>query len=212
MKKSMITLLLATLAWVSVYSQDMESAVARLDKAGSVPDYETLEKEFTDMAAAQKTAWLPYYYAAYCNAQIGFLYEHDGERIEPYSNRGEEQAKQALALLDTATQQKELSEVYTVLSKVYRTKVFINPQTYGRKFGILSDQMMKRALKLNPDNPRAILVNAWVKYHTPKTWGGDKALAKKLATESLEKLASAPNGAEPHWGKAEAEAILNDHQ
>lgn len=206
----MITLLLATLAWVSVYSQDMEGAVARLDKAGSVSDYETLEKEFADMAATQKTAWLPYYYAAYCNTQIGFLYEHDGERIEPYSNRGEEQAKQALALLDTATQQKELSEVYTVLSKVYRTKVFINPQTYGRKFGILSDQCMKRALKLNPDNPRAILVNAWVKNNTPKKWGGDKALAKKLATESLEKLASAPAGVEPHWGKTEAAAIINE--
>ncbi len=147
----------------------LQQAVSRLDKAATVKDYESLEKEFSAIAAPGKD-WLPYYYAAFCNAKIGFPLQDDGERIDPYSKQGEEQALKAKALLDS-TQKNELSELYTVMSMVYRTKVFINLMTYGRKYGVMSQQCLKRAKALNPHNPRALYVEAWVKYNTPKNVG-----------------------------------------
>jgi hypothetical protein len=217
MKKTMISMLVLLLLYYSNFAQTrntpapLQQTVSRLDKATTVKDYELLEKEFAAMAAASRD-WLPYYYAAFCNAKIGFLYQDDGERIEPYSKQGEEQALKSQSLLDSTTQKNELSELYTVMSMVYRTKVFINPMTYGRKYGLLSQHFLDMAKALSPHNPRVLYVEAWVKYNTPKMWGGDKNLAKQLANESLAQLQQASDDVQPHWGKTENMTLLNQYK
>jgi len=210
MKKTMISMLVLLLLYYSNFAQTpaLRQAVNKLDNATTVKEYESLEKEFSAMAASGKD-WLPYYYAAFCDAKIGFLYQDDGERIEPYSKQGEVQALKALSLLDSTTQKNELAELYTVMSMVYRTKVFINPMTYGRKYGMLSQHFLDKAKGLNPHNPRVLYVEAWVKYNTPKMWGGDKTLAKQLANESLAQLQQASDDIHPHWGKKENMTLLN---
>lgn len=209
MKKLFICALLAVLCYYNGMAQSnaLQQAVNKLDQAQTVKDYLVLEKTFSGIS--EQPAWLPPYYAALCNAKIGFLLQDDGEKIEPFADRGETQAQQALSLLDSTTQKKELAEVYTVLSMVYRTKVFINPMTYGRKYGVLSGQMLQKALALEPGNPRALYVSAWVKYYTPKMWGGDKEQAKKLATESLQKLVNPGTDVYPHWGRADDQQLLS---
>lgn len=190
----------------------LQNAVTKLDRTTKARDYESLEKEFLGIAEQDKRNWLPYYYAAFCNAKTGFLLQDDGDGIEPFSNRGEDQAKKAKALLDTIGQKKELSEVYTVLSMVYRTKVFINPMTYGRKYGKLSQEYRIKAQELNPKNPRAIYVKAWEMYKTPKLWGGNKELGKQLAEQSLGLLKDPEAGVYPHWGKAESQELLSKNK
>jgi hypothetical protein len=218
MKKSILFSLAVLLLYFSAPAQQttgnnaLQSAVTKLDQAQKVKDYEALEKEFIKIAVAQPKNWLPEYYAAYCNARIGFLLQDDGESIEPYSNRGEDEAKKAEALLDKTTQKKELSELYTVMSMVNQTKVFINPMSYGPKNGPVAQQLLNQAKQLNPDNPRAIYLAAWFKYNTPKMWGGNKDLAKELANQSLKLLANDDTGVNPHWGKAEVLAILSKYK
>ena len=187
----------------------LEQAVSHLDQAQSVADYESMADTFEQLAAKQGN-WLSHYYAAFCYAKIGFLYQHEGERIEHYSKQGKEQIDQAIALIDTVNNKKDYAEALVVQSLVYRTNVYINPMTYGPKFGPLSDQSLKQALALNANNPRAIYVAAWLKYYTPKAWGGDKDRARELAQKSLSLLnKEAKNGAQPHWGKQENEVLLN---
>lgn len=208
MKKLLISLSAVLLSY-SGFTQSvaLQQAVTKLDQAQTLKDYEQLERTFSSIS--EQPAWLPSYYAAFCNAKIGFLLQDDGEKIESYSNRGEEQAKKALASLDSSKQHKELAEVYTVLSMVYRTKVFINPMTYGRKYGMLSDQMLKQAMALDAQNPRTLYVAAWVKFYTPKMWGGDKEQAKKLASQSLALLINPGTDVYPHWGRPEDQLLLS---
>ena len=192
------------------YDEKLQAGVSALDKASQVADYHRLESYFVRLGEMDTDNWLPWYYAAFCNAQIGFIYEKEGDRIEPFSNRGEQQIKEALSLLDTARQKTELAEVYVVMNRIYQSKVFINPMTYGQKYGTLAHGYLKRAQQLQPENPRVIFLDAWMKYHAPKMYGGDKKKAKELAGEALEKLASAPDrGTAPHWGRKECEEILN---
>jgi len=208
MKKLIICLSVVFVSYSGfAQSNNLQLAVTKLDQAQTVKDYEALEKTF--LGIREQPTWLSPYYAAFCNAKIGFLLQDDGDKIEAYANRGEEQAKKALALLDSTKQQKEVAEVYTVLSMVYRTKVFINPMTYGRKYGTLSEQALKTAKSLDAQNPRALFVTAWVKYYTPRMWGGDKDLAKQLATQSLQQLSNPGTGVHPHWGKLEDQALLS---
>lgn len=208
MKKTILSLLVLLSCSVFAMAQSLEDAVHKLDGATSVKDYEALEKTFVTLTAQQPGSWLPWYYAAYCNAKIGFLYQDDGDKIEPYSVRGEEQIGRAMSLLDSTKSRHELAEALTVASMVNRTRVFINPMTYGRKYGSISEKYLQQALQLAPENPRALYVRAWVKYYTPKMWGGDKSLAKELAEKSLGLLAKDKTGTTPHWGKAEDEALL----
>lgn len=201
--------LAATAQQAAGYEDQLQTAVSELDKAGEVADYQKLESYFTRLAEARETDWLPWYYAAFCNAKIGFLYQNEGERIEPFSKRGEVQIGKALSLLDTARQKAELSEIYVVMSMVNQSKVFINPMTYGPKFGPLAHQYLQQAKKLAPENPRVIYLEAWQKYNAPKMWGGDKDKARELAGKALEKLETASPGTQPHWGRTESAAILN---
>lgn len=213
MKK--VIILLATLIPMIglVHAQDetgtLEQLVAKLDDATTVEQYEALEARFAALAKTDD-GWLPPYYAAFCDATIGFLLEKEGDRIEPYSDRGLDLLKEARARIDSATQKKELAEVYVVASLLYRTKVFINPMTMGRKHGPVAGKYLEMALKLDADNPRALYVDTWNKYHTPKAWGGDKRLARELAQKSLALLAKAPKDVQPHWGTRENNNLLSN--
>jgi len=200
----------ATLSAQQTYEQQMQSEVAVLDKAKNVKDYGQLAAAFERIAGLQRTQWLPYYYAAFCNAKIGWLkQDNDPDNIEAFADKAEQQIEKAQMLLDTSKQQKELSELYCVLSMINRAKVFINPQTYGRQFGPPASQYTHLARQKNPDNPRALYLEGWEKFATPKMWGGDKAKAKELLTDAMQKFDSDPSsGIEPHWGKTEVEAIL----
>jgi len=195
----------------SSYQQQMQTTVTKLDNANTVKDYQQLADEFLRIADIEKTQWLPYYYAAFCNAKIGWLkQDRDPDNIESFADNAEEQIKKANALLDTSKQKKELSEVYCVQMMLNQARVFINPQTYGPRYGAVAFNYTQLAKNENPDNPRMLYLLGWQKFETPKMWGGDKTKAKELLLTAKQKLESnSSSGIEPHWGKKEVEGILN---
>ncbi|WAC14586.1 hypothetical protein [Dyadobacter pollutisoli] len=212
MKKLTLSIILLACTCLITWAQTsgntpLDGVVKKLDQAKTVADYQSLEKTFVQIGNAAKTDWLPYYYAAFCNAKTGFLLQDDGEKIEPFSVKGEAQIKKSESLADKADK-KALAEIYVVQSMIYRTKVFINPMTMGREFGTLSDQFLKKAQALDPENPRGMYVQAWTKFYTPKLWGGDKGLAKELAGKVSQQLSNVVFSTAPHWGKAESDALL----
>jgi hypothetical protein len=214
MKKAILLITGAVLFGFTVNAQEastqqLQTAVSKLDKATTAKDYEQLANDFKNIANAQKTQWLSYYYAAFCNAKIGWLYQDDGDKIEPYADKAEEQIKKAQSLLDTSKQKKELSEVYCVLSMLNQARVFINPQTYGPQYGPAANNYMHFAENADAGNPRVLYLEGWQKFATPKMWGGDKQKAKELLTAAKQKLDSNSSpGIEPHWGKKEVEDLL----
>lgn len=215
MKKTIFLFASAVLICASASAQDAVSVqfqgdVAKLDNAQDVHDYQELANDFIRIADQKKTDWLPYYYAAFCNAEIGWLkQDKDPDNIEPFADKADEQIKKAQSLLDTASQKKELSEVYCIKSMINRARVFINPMTYGRKYGPSASQYTQLALKLNPDNARALYLAGWEKYATPKMWGGDKQKAKEILQEAQQKSTGDPSsGTAVRWGKKEINGLL----
>jgi hypothetical protein len=190
--------------------QPLQPVVLKLDKAVKASDYEQLAGQFLQIASQQKTNWLSWYYAAFCHAKAGWLKQDDPDNIEPLANKADEEIKKARALLDSATQKKELAEVYCVLSILNRARVFMNPATYGREYGPKASQYVKMAEAADPGNPRALYLEGWEKFATPKAWGGDKVKAKEILLQSKQKLdESTSAGVQPHWGKKEVEELLS---
>jgi DNA polymerase/3'-5' exonuclease PolX len=118
----------------NAYTQQMQTAVKKLDNANAVKDYQQLADYFLQLATIQQKQWLPYYYAAFCNAKIGWFKQNtDPENIEGFANKADEEITKAESLIDTSTQKKELSEIYCVKMMLNQARVFINPETYGPK-------------------------------------------------------------------------------
>jgi hypothetical protein len=215
MKKTVLIIVSAFMMYSFAHAQDaykqqMQQQVKMLDNANTIREYEQLAANFMRLAQIEKKQWLPYYYSAFCDAKVGWLKQNDPENIEPFVNKANEEVKQAQTLIDTGKQKTELSEIYCILSMINRARVFINPTTYGKQYGPAATSYMRLAEKANPDNPRALYLDAWEKFSTPKMWGGDKVKAKELLETANQILAnSTVFGTEPHWGKKEVEDLLN---
>ncbi len=193
----------------SSYKDRMMKVTASLEQAKTAKEFEKLAAQFETLSTSPEADWLAPYYAAYCNAKIGWLYQHDGDKIEPFANKAEKQIQTALSYLDSSEQKKEMSEVYTVLSMINRARVFINPMTYGPTNGPTAMQYYQKALQANESNPRANWLNGWDKFYTPKMFGGDRIKAKEILTNALAQWQNEKPGENyPHWGKTEIETLL----
>ncbi|HMF71608.1 MAG TPA: hypothetical protein VK616_09045 [Flavitalea sp.] len=193
----------------NAYQDGLKTATSSLQNAKTVKDYEKLGVQFEKLTTAPGADWLAPYYSAFCNAKIGWLYQNSGEKIEPYADKAEKQILNALTYLDSNAQKKEISEVYAVLSMVNRSRVFINPMTYGPKNGLSAMQYYQKALKANPSNPRANWLDGWEKFYAPKMFGGDRVKAKQILESAMQQWnAEKPENNYPHWGKAEIETLL----
>src|ERR1700759_2876445 len=91
----------AAISQSTAYMQQMSTQVAKLDEATTVKAYQQMADGFLQIAISEKKEWLPYYYAAFCNARIGWVLQNDPDNIEPYADKADEQAKKAESLLDT---------------------------------------------------------------------------------------------------------------
>jgi hypothetical protein len=216
MKKAIVLIIILfadlSVSWAQTeaFTKQMESAVSRLDNAKSVGDYQKLANDFTRIGSGNQKQWLPHYYAAYCNARIGWMYERvDPEKIEPFITVAAQQIAKAKLLVDSATQKNEMTEIYCVMSMIKRGWVFVNPMTYGREYGSDAKMFLETARAMEPENPRVLYLAGWEKYYAPKMWGGDKDKAKELLTLAIRKLERNPStGIYPRWGKSVCEEIL----
>jgi hypothetical protein len=211
----LITCTLCTLLAYSSPQPSFDKAIApfitRLNAAASVSDYQSLANDFTRLSGAYPNEWLGYYYAAYCNTRIAWAYQNDGDKIGPWLAPAETQIQKAESL--AGTDNKALSEIYCIKSMIDRAHVFISPMSNGRKYGPSANEWIEKAKKANPDNPRALYLDGWIKYNTPKLWGGDKGKAKELFTLALEKLKGASDDSSfPHWSKKDCDNFLAQYK
>ncbi|HEY8896487.1 MAG TPA: hypothetical protein VIM79_16790 [Niastella sp.] len=208
MKQLIILIVTVFVLKASARSQNLQPYASQLDYAGSAVTYQQLAEQFGKLANDHPANWLLWYYAAFCNAKTGWLLQDDGDRIEPFADKADQQIAMALSLLDTTKQRKELSEVYVIMSMTNRARVFINPMTYGRKYGPVASRYNQLALQTNPNNGRALYLAGWEKYSTPKLWGGDKQKAKELLQQASGKLNAQASDDNPRWGKRETDELL----
>jgi hypothetical protein len=208
------------------YDKLIAPYVDKLDNTASVAGYQSLANDFTRVSTAYPNEWMGYYYTAYCYARIAWSYQDNGEKVEPFARQAETLIRKAESL--AGSDNKALSEIYCVFSMVDRAYIFISPMSNGRTYGPPANQYIEKAKKANPDNARALYLDGWVKYNTPKLWGGDKKAAKELLQQALEKLkaspaspagSTSPTGSAPaastvfpHWGKADIELLLAQYK
>jgi hypothetical protein len=185
------------------YLQSMEKALAGMDTIKTAEQWQARANTFERIAQKETKEWLPYYYTALCQTMV-FNMEKDPAKQEPLCNK----ADRFLAHADSLSPNN--SEIYVLKSIAATDHIRLNPMVNGQKYGPIAGEYLEKAIKLDPENPRAYMQKGINLYFTPPQWGGDPAKGKELLQLAAQKYdaVKAPKGIYPNWGKDMNKKIL----
>lgn len=186
------------------YMPAMKKNIAMLDSAMQKGNGKELANNFERIADAEKTQWLPYYYAAYTNVMNAFM-EKDKSKVDAIADKAEELIVKAEAIAG-----KDNSEIAVIKSMIASSHMMVDPQSRYMKYGPASSENIEAAKKLNPTNPRPVYLEAQAKFYTPAAFGGGKEVAKPLFEKALAMFDTFKPESELHpaWGKNATQYFL----
>jgi hypothetical protein len=191
------------------YTKAMQSNTAQLDSLHTVEALTDAANAFQRIADAEKTQWLPYYYAAYCNVMSGYMVNMGGQagadKVDPIANKAEELLNKASEL------SKDNSEIYCVKKMIASLRLMADPMNRYMTYGPQAAEALGKAKSLNPENPRVYLLEGQDKFYTPEQFGGSKTEAKALFELAMKKYESAKPASDidPNWGRSQVKYFLD---
>jgi hypothetical protein len=197
------------------YMSAMQPKVAAMDTLRNTDSLKDIAGAFERIANAEKTQWLPFYYAALANVNAGTqlmnslgsttTFANNADKLDPYADKADELLSKAEAL------SKDNSEIFVVKKMIATLRMMGDPMTRYMTYGPEGAQALETAKKLNPENPRIYLLEAIDKYYTPEQYGGSKEEAKKLLEVAQKKYAAfkPESSIHPTWGKSMVDYFLS---
>lgn len=201
--KKILVFIVAALFSANVFAQSekyikaMEQLVAAVDTTSKLDDFISLGNSFERIANAEKTQWLPYYYAGLCYVNAcNSLYGSNTSKIDPLMDKAEPWINKANEL------QPDNSEIYCLIKMKNTARMMADPQSRFMQLAAPAAQAIEKAKALNPNNPRVFLLLGIDKLYTPEQFGGSKTEALKLFEQStkLFETAKPESSIHPRWG------------
>lgn len=212
MKKSITTLVLILASFVSLFAANdaylraMQKELANFRNAKSVDDLKKSANAFARIAEMNTSEWLPDYYAALTYANMGFRSQGSlAEKDEFYA-----QAKKHIQKADAVSPNN--SEIVAMQGFITMGELAADPQSRGQHLSGEAMQLFGKAISLNRQNPRALVMMAQMEYGMAQFFGQGPEKACGLLNSGLELFAkeeaSRQEGSiEPRWGKEMAEEM-----
>jgi hypothetical protein len=184
------------------YIAAMKDNVGKISKWSEAP--QTLAATFERIAQAEKSQWLPYYYAAYAT-----LIQSFGQTTLELKDQTLDRAQ---SLLDAATSlQPDSSECMVMQGFLYIGRLQADPMKRAAEFSQKAQKAFDRAIKLNPENPRGYYMKGVTILNTPDFYGGGKGPAKPMLILAVAKFSTFIPSSElaPNWGKEDCQKKLS---
>ena len=102
-------------------------------------------------------------------------------------------------------------EIEVMKAYLAGARMAVAPQDRWQKYGGAVGMSLQNAYKLNPENPRAKMLEAQGIYFTPEAYGGGKKKAAPLFEEALKKFAKfkPASSIAPSWGERATTWLLS---
>lgn len=182
------------------YMEAMKKNLSLFDSAKTNADYQALANTFERIGDAEKTQWLPYYYAGLVLATEGW----NDPNLDKDAN-----STRINTLCDKAAAIDNNSEIYALRNMAATQQMMVDPQTRWQTYGIQASKDIEEGLKLNPDNPRLYYLRGESIFNTPPAFGGGKEKAKPIFEKALVLFkADKPKPLYPNWGMQRTEEQL----
>jgi hypothetical protein len=186
------------------YVAAMKKNLAALDTSFRSPAaLLSLANSFERIATAEKTEWLPFYYAAFCQVNAGFM-EQDKSKVDAIADKATELINQADALSPNN------SEISCIKSLIASCHLMVNPMQRWMEYGQESVSNMDAAIQQDPANPRPYYLKGQSLKYTPEQFGGGCKMAKPQLQKAIEKYEAFKPASELHptWGRPQVEQLL----
>lgn len=188
------------------YVASMKANIAAIDSSFKNPqNLLDLANKFERIAVAEKTQWLAYYYAAYC--QVNYTYmEQDKSKVDAIADKATELIDKADAL------QSNNSEISCIKSMIASSHMMVNPMQRYQEYGPEAASFLDAAIKQDATNPRPEFLRGQGLKYTPEQFGGGCATAKPVLQSSLAKYSTFKPASEihPNWGKQRVEMLIGE--
>lgn len=182
------------------YVAAMQKNLALFDSAKSTQDFQTLANNFERIGEAEKTQWLPYYYAGLALVTSGWS--------DPNIDKDANSAR-VIAFCDKASSFGENSEIYCLRNMAATQQMMVNPQVRWATYGQDAHKALEKGMALDPNNPRLYYLQGESVYNTPSAFGGGKEKAKPIFEKAVELFKKEqPKPLYPRWGLQRAEEML----
>lgn len=199
---TMLLLVSATFAQSAKFEQAMQQNIALFNSAKTGADLQAASAAFERVANAEKTQWLPYYYAALAHIWRGFAAPKDQQ--DQIATQADELLAKAEAIEPKA------AEIFIAKNMAATIHMLIDPQSRWQTYGPLASQALAVAKKLDENNPRIYFLEGQSAFGTPVQFGGGKDKAKPLFERSVALFDTykPANSLYPTWGKKQAQDML----
>ncbi len=194
------------------YVKAMEAKVGQLDSNNKADDWKDLGNAFERIADAEKTQWMPYYYAAFCSVMAGYnSLPLDGSMgdnssiADPYADKAEGLLRKAEAM------SARNGEIFCVWKMIHSLRMSANPMARYMTEMPLATEALDKAKEINAGIPRIYILEAQDKFYTPEQYGGSKAEAKTLFEKArdLFETFKPESSIAPNWGRSQVAYFLS---
>jgi hypothetical protein len=188
------------------YENTMKSAIAELYQAGTIDALISSINKFERIAKAEGDKWRPYYYASYGGLMKAiFSMNSDRSKMDPFLD-------QAQKNLDEAAKLDSHNEITILQGYIDMIRLTVDPQVRGQEYSGKSMASFGKALQVEPNNPRAMMLMGQMRMGTAQFFGQDPAEACKMVADAIPLFDSyePENELDPVWGKQQAQSVADD--
>ena len=173
-------------------NKTLETAVMQFNLANKNLNYQELYIQFEQLYTVNKTNWLIPYYAGMTRSIMCLLKMGDKDAL----------ANDALLWVGRAKSIMANDEVYCAESLAYTAKMSVNPLLRWLTYEGKIKKSLSLAKKLNPNNPRAYVLEANIQQKIPYIFGGGCKSVKPLIekAELCFNTQTKSNSVQPSWG------------
>ena len=180
------------------YVKAMEAQMTAVDTVNSASGWFDMANTFQRIADAEKTQWLPYYYAALSHTMGAYrlLTTPNAGKVDAEADAADDLLKKAESI------SKDNSEIFVVKKMISTLRMSVDPQNRYMTYGPAAQEALEKAKQLNPTNPRVALLEGQDKFYTPEQYGGSKTEAKAIFEDAMKKFDSfkPESSIAPNWG------------
>lgn len=179
------------------YEKAMKSAIEKVFQAETLEEYQSASNTFDRIADKETKAWHPRYYSAYAHIIMSTLVQDAAAKDEHL-----DQAMERLVKADELSPAN--SELVTLEGFVHMMRVVVDPASRGPEYSGKSIAAFQKAVGMDPNNPRALMLLANMQIGTARFFGSDSSEGCATLEKAIQMFASeaAPeNPLDPSWGK-----------
>lgn len=184
------------------YETAMQSGFIKMKESKTADDMSAVASFFERVGDAEKTQWLPYYYAARNYTISAFM--------NPAADKDKtaEKVKELIAKAEAI--EKDNAEIFCLKQQVAVMQLVVDPMSRWQSYGAIAAEAISKAKAIDPNNPRPYLLEGQYLMNVPEAFGGGKSVAKKLFEKSIELFGNFKPASvlHPSWGKEQAEQLL----